>query len=139
MQQTDASRFLERAADSPWSWSDANCLTLLGDWVDARRGLDVGAAWKARGLDEAGARRQVAKAGGLLEFMRRETKAAGLTEIVPQEARDGDIGLVTVATIVDDQVVTVEIGALRCSEMWGARTLNGVMMARCEAKAAWRV
>ncbi len=139
MHPTEASRFLERAGDEPWTWEASNCLTLLADWVDRRHGTALGAEWRSKALNEAAARAAVHRGGGLVGFVGWIAATAGLSAIDPSDAQDGDIGVARFATIVDGRVETIETGALRCGDHWGVRTMVGVMAGQLEAVAAWRV
>lgn len=151
MRPTDASRFLERAADRPWSWQADNCLLLICDWVDGRRGTALAAEWRAKALDERAARRAMAEAGGPVAFVAREAARAGCVRIDPADALDGDIGLVPVTAMLESakqrpegeeprrRLVTFPVGALRCGSFWGARMKDGVFVGPGDALAAWRV
>ena len=159
----DPAAFLEDSAErQAWSWEASNCLLLLADWIDLKRGTDLGARWRGRRLDERGVRREIKVAGGFLPFMEREAALLGLDRIDPAEARDGDVGAIRVSVTprrmvghveigrrgetgerrFRDRIVTIPVGALRLGDaggVWGVRTQSGCLAAAADAIAAWRV
>jgi hypothetical protein len=83
-------RFLSEQRAAPFAWGTADCCTLAADAVLALTGRDPMAAYRGRYRSETGARRLLARHGGLEGLLRH---VLGEPMANPKLAQRGDVGL----------------------------------------------
>lgn len=82
---------LDQHAEAPFAWGTSDCLTLVGDVVQALTGSDPMASFRGSYATAAEARRLL---GGEGYANVDEALAAQFEEVAPAMARRGDIGVV---------------------------------------------
>ncbi len=103
---------LDRAAKEPFRWGVFDCCLLAADSVEALTGFDPAAGLRGTYSDEEGARKILAREGGLAALVGRICRERGFREIPPLYAQRGDVAVVTVANPLDPPPGSGE-GALR--------------------------
>jgi hypothetical protein len=88
------SRFLNRAAETPFQWGDFDCLLWLADWIRVNRNVDPAGDLRGRYFNMLGAARIVADAGGMVALVGQRVLAAGLPRV--NVGARGDIAIVQV-------------------------------------------
>jgi hypothetical protein len=88
------SRFLNRAAETPFQWGEHDCLLWLADWIDERRGIDPASELRGKYSTILQAARIVREAGGMERLVDISTRAAGLSRAT--SGARGDIAIVQV-------------------------------------------
>lgn len=61
--------FIESHKDKPFSWGETDCCMFAADWVKELTGRDYAASFRGKYSDEAGAKRELVKAGGLVPLI----------------------------------------------------------------------
>ena len=132
-------RFLNRAAATPFAWGRHDCLLWLADWIAERRGLDPASELRGRYSTMLQAARIVREAGGVERLVDITTRAMGLSRATP--GARGDIAVIRVGGE----------GGQHFGNAAGAILLGGSAALICEAGlvmprladvdviAAWRV
>jgi hypothetical protein len=124
--------FLHRQVKRPHIWGRSDCGTLIGDWVQAQRGVDPCAPFRGRYSSSEGAQDHYRAWGGLARAVGRALKAVGLS--MTRTPQRGDVGVV----LISDSVC----GALCCGRYWFTRHERGPIVVasdRVRVIAAWRV
>ena len=137
----DVAAFLADSAARPFAWGRADCCTLAADWAVERGRYDPAREWRGSYRSALGARRLLRRTGGLLPLAREAM--AGFPEIDPEDARDGDVGVVEGALERRKGRPWVsQAAAIRLGGMWIVRTPKGLIGNRpplIAPLAAWRI
>lgn len=120
----------EAAMLRPWAWGEADCCTAACSAFAALHGVDPMAPLRGRYADEAGARAAVAARGGWDVMTAGLAQAAGLTEIAPEAAPAGAIGL---AVRAGERSLVLAVG----DGLWAGKTLRGLALFRDGVVRAW--
>ena len=88
-------RFLNRAAATPFEWGQFDCLLWLADWIEERRGIDPADSLRGKYCSMLQAARIVREAGGMERLVDITTRPVGLSRAT--EGARGDIAVVQVA------------------------------------------
>lgn len=129
----DLAAFLAQASRTPFAWDGLNCLTFPADWVLARRGVDLAEGFRGRVRTALGAKRFLARAGGLLAFAQTRAAACGLEPI--DDPKAGDVGVVA---IWDGEAVK-PAGAICAGRRWVVIERKRLLSAPMQPVMAWRV
>jgi hypothetical protein len=89
------SRFLNRAANTPFEWGSFDCLLWLADWIYIRHATDPAHSFRGKYSTMLGAAKIVRDAGGMRKLVGAQVRQAGLRRASVGER--GDIAIVSVA------------------------------------------
>lgn len=84
--------FLADWCRRPWQWGERDCLLFLADWIERKRGVDLGAPWRGTYSTSGGARQAIRAAGGMESLLSDAFGRAGLRKAAEPSA--GDVGVV---------------------------------------------
>lgn len=132
-------RFLNRAADTPFAWGRFDCLLWLADWLQERRGVDPAAGLRGTYATMLGAARIVASAGGMTQLVARQVGPAGIRPAT--EPGRGDIAVVSVPGLGGGNFGN-EAGAILLGGTAALICQTGLMLPRLAEVpivAAWRI
>ena len=134
------SRFLNRAAETPFVWGSHDCLLWLADWVALRYVVDPGSTWRGRYSTMREAARIVRDAGGMVSLLDGAATLAGLPRV--KCGARGDVAVVA----VDQSVATDggehfgdQAGAILLDGSAALISQGGLVVAPMPVVAAWRV
>jgi hypothetical protein len=126
-------RFLDQALSRQFEWGSWDCLLFPADWARLATGKDPAQAYRGRYRTKLGALRLLGRAGGLPVLSAAQMTAVGF-EAAPEPLR-GDVGVVLAMT---DRGPS-PMGAICTGPMWAVLGGRGLIMARYEHLAAWRI
>jgi hypothetical protein len=132
-------RFLNRAAATPFAWGEHDCLLWLADWIRERRGIDPALGIRGGYTTMLQAARIVREAGGMQSLVDITIREAGLSR-TPAGAR-GDIAVVQIAGDGGEHFGN-QAGAILLSGSAAMICQAGLVMPRradVPVVAAWRV
>ncbi len=133
------SAFLGDAVARPFEWGAHDCQMWPADWVLSQTGMDPASAWRGRYRTWRGAERIIRKGGGLVAVATAGMAAAGLSDIAPDLARDGDVGIVRATVTIGDRIRDREAGAIRVAGAWAVLSDGGCVVGPFEVLTAWSV
>jgi hypothetical protein len=116
------SRFINRAAVTPFAWGRFDCLLWLADWVIEQREVDPAGFLRGRYTTMLGAARIVRDGGGMVELVDRQTNLAGLRRVGTGRPLRGDIAVVSMPGI----------GGEHFGNAAGAILLGGTVVLLCQ-------
>lgn len=120
--------FLREAATAPHRWGEWDCCMALANWVRARTGSDPAAHLRGAYADEAGWRRLVDEAGGMVSLVDGMAVKAGLRR--GEAAAPGDLAVIDVAGLT--------AGAIRVERGFALKLDRGLTRVRAvPAIAGW--
>lgn len=132
--------YLWTAARLRWKWGTCDCSMLAADWTRQVVGRDPAVGIRGRYRDREGARILVEGRGGLLRLVGEQYEQCGLGPTT--SPRDGDVGVVRVPNIYDEDLETSRAGpvmAIYRGGMWVVKTAFGIAGEEYEALGAWGV
>ena len=88
-------RFLNAAAERPFVWGEFDCLLWLADWIETRRGIDLGVNFRGCYSTMLQAARIVRDADGMVSLVDMLTRGSGVRRA--SVGARGDIAIVSVA------------------------------------------
>lgn len=125
-------QFLDRAAGWRVEYGVRDCMLWTADWIMACGGPDSAAPWRGTYSSERGAAKIIARAGGVVELMRRGM--AGIwPEVEPTTAGPGAIGIVERMT----RLGPAPVGAIRTGTGWATLDEGGLAIGPARCLAAW--
>ncbi len=130
---------LSQHAEAPFAWGQCDCLTLVGDVVEALIGTDPMADWRGR-YGSAKAARDLLGAQGYADV--QEALAARFEPVAPSLARRGDIGIVETRAgrrIVPGAVIVTGVNVVGKSAPARGSAVGLTTLARDRLIAAYRV
>jgi hypothetical protein len=123
--------FFRHSFDRAFTWGECDCCLWVADWVRQARGSDPAFPLRGQYRTELQARRLVTRAGGPLAFLDYYLGVIGIGRT--EEPELGDIGLLS----LDEPAFVLGIRSEQA--YWTARTKTGLLAARAEPLAAWRI
>jgi hypothetical protein len=130
----DLADYLRREAGRPFAWGDADCVTLVANWVRERRGIDPLAPWRGGYSSDDEAEEHIRQyGGGLMRSVSMALRQAGLMPTDQPQPSD-------VAMIALDN--TQRACAIRTPKGWIVRLRDGLSLfppAQIRLLRAWRV
>lgn len=124
---------IRRAARNPFSCGKLDCWLWVSDWVLARTGNDPAEKFRGKFDTRLGAAK-VLKEAGLNDWGEAAVicaKTIGLTEIAPDDAVTGDVGMTTNLPTGD------VIGLIRTGFYWTAKIGPGIWSGKPVVTKAW--
>lgn len=118
---------------TPFAWGSHDCLLLAADWCREHTGLDPAERYRGRYRTELGARRLLARAGGLLPLVETEMAHHGLA--AAEAPRAGDVGVVMAVT----RRGLEPVGAIFDGRLWTMLGLGGLVAGEFPLRKSWRL
>lgn len=130
------SRFLNRAAETPFAWGRFDCLLWLADWIAEKRGVEMAADLRGSYSNVLQAARIVASARGMTALVEGRVKSAGLQRVAV--GARGDIAVVNVAGDGGEHFGN-EAGAILLGGTAALICQAGLVIADVPVVAVWKV
>lgn len=121
--------YLREGAARPFAWGACDCCTWPAEWCRLVTGMDPSAPLRDRYRTKIGAKRHIARAGGLVPLIADHMAAAGIPET--DEPQPGDLGVVVTA---QGQAM-----AIRTASGWACKGPHGLVLGQPVMLAAWSV
>lgn len=128
-------QFLEEAASIGHLWGENDCLMFPANWILHSSGRDPAAPWRGTYVDQDGAARILAKAGGPVLLMAAGCDQVGAAQVSPEHAGPGAVGIVLAEAAEGLQ----QTGAIRTNVGWAVLDAQGLAVGPFPALAAWAV
>ena len=136
------SRFLNRAAATPFEWGRHDCLLWLADWsLERRGGSDPAEGIRGVYSTMLGAARIVREAGGMRALMDYRARMAGASAVNVEACQRGDVAVVRIDGS-GGELFNGEAGAILLGGSAALISQAGLIVPRLDdlpIVAAWRV
>lgn len=130
--------YLKEAMKMQWQWGLMDCCMFGGDWIAARTGQDPMRRYRGIYKTAMGARRLIAKRGGLAEMTGVEMALLGFERTETPE--HGDIAVMAMPAPRNAPMAVAGAAiVIRFNHWWVARKTDGIAVFEAPFLAAWRI
>lgn len=123
---------------SQFAWGKRDCCTMIADWIEQRRDVDVMSTFRGRYDDRRSAILLFAPLGGLEDAVAAQMAMHGFRETTTPE--DGDVGVVVAPVgLRSGAPVMGPVCSLRYGGRWVVIGMNGISIGDFFMRRAWTV
>ena len=130
---TDLAKYMRQAEARRFQFGAWDCCLWVAGWIQAKRGIDVAAAWRGRYATEKAAAALIFRAGGLTQLLDDIALAHGLERT--EDPQIGDVGVVWVETARGRE----HAAAIRTGIGWAVLSVGGLSVIQTDPLSAWKV